>query len=106
MCVCVCVLPHHQPPTHHQLIIITTRYLDTCVAFSEANDRRHLTAGQYGLASKEFTPAMVAAVYENMKNEMPKNHFVIGIKDDVTNTSLDYGEAIDCVSWGGWNGLQ
>lgn len=46
---------------------------------------------------------MVAAVYENMKNEMPKNHFVIGIKDDVTNTSLDYGEAIDCVSWGmGW----
>lgn len=106
-CVCVCVSlasppTTNSPPTHHQLII-TTRYLDTCVAFSEANDRRHLTAGQYGLASKEFTPAMVAAVYENMKNEMPKNHFVIGIKDDVTNTSLDYGEAIDCVSWGmGW----
>ena len=75
-------------------------YLDTCVAFSEAGDRRNLTAGQFGLASKEFTPAMVKAVYDNMLQDVPKNHFVVGIKDDVTNTSLDYGADIDCVPKG------
>lgn len=49
-----------------------------------------IVGGRYGLSSKEFTPAMVKAVYDNLKNDMPKNHFTVGIKDDVTNTSLDY----------------
>ncbi|MBP1778590.1 MAG: pyruvate flavodoxin/ferredoxin oxidoreductase domain protein, partial [candidate division NC10 bacterium] len=45
--------------------------------------------GRYGLASKEFTPAMVKAVYDELKKPAPKNHFTVGIKEDVTNTSLD-----------------
>ncbi len=46
--------------------------------------------GRYGLSSKEFTPAMVKAVYDNMKVVKPKDHFTIGIQDDVSHTSLDY----------------
>lgn len=47
-------------------------------------------AGRYGLASKEFTPTMVKSIFDEMKKEAPKNHFTIGIDDDVTFTSLDY----------------
>ncbi len=46
--------------------------------------------GRYGLSSKEFTPAMVKAVFDELKKDKPKNHFTIGINDDVTHTSLDY----------------
>jgi pyruvate-ferredoxin/flavodoxin oxidoreductase len=49
-----------------------------------------IIGGRYGLSSKEFTPAMVKAVFDNLDNEKPKNHFTVGIKEDVTNTSLDY----------------
>ena len=49
-----------------------------------------ITGGRYGLSSKEFTPAMIKGVYDEMKKSKPKNHFTIGIVDDVTNTSLDY----------------
>jgi len=44
--------------------------------------------GRYGLGSKEFTPAMVKAVFDNLKQKEPKNHFTVGIVDDVTHTSL------------------
>jgi len=46
--------------------------------------------GRYGLSSKEFTPAMVAGVFEELKKFKPKNHFTVGIEDDVTHTSLPY----------------
>lgn len=46
--------------------------------------------GRYGLASKEFTPAMVKAVFDELKKETPKNSFTVGINDDVTHTSLDF----------------
>ena len=46
--------------------------------------------GRYGLSSKEFTPAMVKAVYDNLTAPKPKNHFTIGIIDDVTHTSLEF----------------
>ena len=49
-----------------------------------------IIGGRYGLASKEFTPAMVKGVFDEMKKDKPKNHFTIGINDDVTHTSLDY----------------
>ncbi|MBD3333972.1 MAG: pyruvate:ferredoxin (flavodoxin) oxidoreductase, partial [Candidatus Eisenbacteria bacterium] len=49
-----------------------------------------ILGGRYGLSSKEFTPAMVKGVFDNMKAERPKNHFTVGIRDDVTNTSIDY----------------
>ncbi|MEI7472033.1 MAG: pyruvate:ferredoxin (flavodoxin) oxidoreductase [Chitinophagaceae bacterium] len=50
----------------------------------------NLVGGRYGLSSKEFTPAMVKAVYDELKKEHPKNGFTIGINDDVTHTSLSY----------------
>ncbi|HCN84594.1 MAG TPA: pyruvate:ferredoxin (flavodoxin) oxidoreductase, partial [Sphingobacteriaceae bacterium] len=50
----------------------------------------HVIGGRYGLSSKEFTPAMVKAVFDELKKEKPKNHFTIGIHDDVTFTSLDF----------------
>ncbi len=50
-----------------------------------------ITGGRYGLSSKEFTPAMVKGVFEEMKKEVPKNHFTIGINDDVTHSSISYG---------------
>ena len=52
--------------------------------------------GRYGLASKEFTPAMAAAVFQELGKVLPKNHFTVGIDDDVTFTSLSYDRG---VSW-------
>lgn len=47
-----------------------------------------IVGGRYGLASKEFTPAMVKAVFENLKDDRPKNHFTLGINDDIGHSSL------------------
>jgi len=49
-----------------------------------------IVGGRYGLGSKEFTPAMAKGVFDNLASKSPKNGFTIGIKDDVTNLSLDY----------------
>ncbi len=49
-----------------------------------------VVGGRYGLSSKEFTPAMVKAVFDELETPRARNHFTIGIKDDVTHTSLDY----------------
>ncbi|MCT7973296.1 pyruvate:ferredoxin (flavodoxin) oxidoreductase [Laspinema olomoucense] len=68
-------------------------YLDVVTAMHEewTGDRLpKLVGGRYGLSSKEFTPAMVKAIYDNLSQAKPKNHFTIGINDDVTHTSLDY----------------
>jgi len=50
----------------------------------------YVVGGRYGLSSKEFTPAMIKGVFDNLKLPRPKSNFVIGIKDDILNTSLDY----------------
>ncbi|MBL0356014.1 MAG: pyruvate:ferredoxin (flavodoxin) oxidoreductase [Chitinophagaceae bacterium] len=50
----------------------------------------NLVGGRYGLSSKEFTPAMVKAVYDELKKDHPKNNFTVGINDDVTHLSLAY----------------
>ena len=75
-------------------------YLDVVNAISEKHINGELQfaypriiGGRYGLSSKEFTPAMVKAVFDEMKKDKPKNHFTVGIIDDVTNTSLDYDAA-------------
>ncbi len=68
-------------------------YLDTITAIVEewqGSAAPKVVGGRYGLSSKEFTPAMVKAVYDNLAQAKPKNHFTIGINDDVTNTSLDF----------------
>ena len=54
-----------------------------------------LVGGRYGLSSKEFTPAMVKAVFEELGKPSPKNHFTIGIEDDVTHLSLPYDASFD-----------
>ncbi len=65
-------------------------YLDVCSALYE-NGRNDIkvVGGRYGLGSKEFNPSMVGAVYENLEQAEPKNHFTVGIDDDVTHTSLE-----------------
>ena len=66
-------------------------YVDVITALHEAgrSDIR-IIGGRYGLSSKEFTPAMVKAVFENLAQNAPKNHFTVGINDDVWGTSLTY----------------
>lgn len=65
-------------------------YLDTVSAFVESGRQMpHIVGGRYGLSSKEFTPAMVKAVYDNLGEKEPKNHFTVGIIDDLTKTNLD-----------------
>lgn len=64
-------------------------YLDVCTAFMEHDEAPRILGGRYGLGSKEFTPTMIKAVYDNMLSLKPKNHFTVGIVDDVTHTSLD-----------------
>ncbi len=61
----------------------------------------NIVGGRYGLSSKEFTPAMVKAVYDELKKNHPKNGFTVGINDDVTFTSLDYDPAfkLDESAW-------
>jgi pyruvate-ferredoxin/flavodoxin oxidoreductase len=72
-------------------------YLDVVDAISEkymSGDLKiqfpKVVGGRYGLSSKEFTPAMVKAVLDNLKEKKPKAHFTVGIKEDVTNSSLDF----------------
>ncbi|MHB1146530.1 MAG: pyruvate:ferredoxin (flavodoxin) oxidoreductase [Lutibacter sp.] len=66
-------------------------YLDVVTAFVEMGDYMPtIIGGRYGLSSKEFTPAMVKGIYDELDENSPKNHFTIGINDDVTNTSLTY----------------
>ncbi len=64
-------------------------YTDVCTAFMEHGISPKIIGGRYGLSSKEFTPNMIKAVYDNMKSFQPKNHFTVGIIDDVTHTSLE-----------------
>ncbi|MGZ4989394.1 MAG: pyruvate:ferredoxin (flavodoxin) oxidoreductase, partial [Methylobacter sp.] len=52
-----------------------------------------VVGGRYGLSSKEFTPGMIKAVFDELKQAQPKNHFTIGIHDDVTHTSLEWDAA-------------
>ena len=75
-------------------------YLDVCAALKEAGrESIAVIGGRYGLGSKEFTPTHVKAVFENLKGEM-KNHFTVGIVDDVTNTSLPVGDIFNAAPEG------
>ena len=69
-------------------------YLDVVAALAEMHRKATVIGGRYGLGSKEFTPSMILAIYRNLEGEK-KNHFTIGINDDVTGTSLQVTEMID-----------
>ncbi len=76
-------------------------YLDVCSALMEKGVTKvQVVGGRYGLGSKEFTPSMVLAVYKNLEAKESKNHFTIGIYEDVTNTSLDFSEKFDAAPAG------
>ena len=68
---------------------ILTAYMERHAANPNAGIPR-IIGGRYGLSSKEFTPAMVKAVFDELKQVQPKNHFTVGIVDDVTHTSLSF----------------
>ncbi len=83
-------------------------YLDVVSALAEAGRNMEVVlAGRYGMGSKEFTPSMVKAIYDNMRGAQ-KNHFTVGIEDDVTHTSLPIKDIIhtdaegtkSCMFWG------
>jgi len=102
---------HALPPTVEAIAVLDRTkepgavgeplYLDVVTALSEAESQStHLVqpmprviGGRYGLSSKEFTPAMVKGVFDELAKEKSKNHFTVGIVDDVTHTSLDYDPA-------------
>jgi pyruvate-ferredoxin/flavodoxin oxidoreductase len=75
-------------------------YKDVVTAISEAHASGaskfaafpRVVGGRYGLSSKEFTPGMIKGVFDELKKDQPKNHFTIGIFDDVGGTSLDWDE--------------
>ena len=71
-------------------------YEDICAAYINDKNRPEIFAGRYGLSSKDTTPAQIKAVYDNLLLDEPKNHFTIGIVDDVTNLSLPMGPALNC----------
>ena len=79
-------------------------YQDVVTALAEASASGELErmprviGGRYGLSSKEFTPAMVKAVFDELGKDNPKNHFTVGINDDVTHTSLDFDPAFQVES--------
>jgi pyruvate-ferredoxin/flavodoxin oxidoreductase len=78
-------------------------YQDVITALSEGQTEGfapfatlpRVIGGRYGLSSKEFTPAMIIGVFAELTKSKPKNHFTVGILDDVSHTSLDYDPAID-----------
>ena len=68
-------------------------YQDVQTVLAEAGKKDiRVLGGRYGLSSKEFNPTMIVPIYENAAAEEPKNHFTVGIVDDVTFTSLPIGE--------------
>jgi pyruvate-ferredoxin/flavodoxin oxidoreductase len=85
-------------------------YLDVVAALAEGTEQGaaalgnatgpRVIGGRYGLASKEFTPAMAAAVFAELRKERPKNHFTVGIVDDVTGNSLPWDRSFTTESPG------
>ncbi|HEY9062098.1 MAG TPA: pyruvate:ferredoxin (flavodoxin) oxidoreductase [Pseudobacteroides sp.] len=83
-------------------------YQDIATVYYDQEVRPLIVCGRYGLGSKDTTPAQVIAVFDNLKADAPKNHFTVGIVDDVTNLSLPIGEEVDttgegtisCKFWG------
>jgi pyruvate-ferredoxin/flavodoxin oxidoreductase len=71
--------------------------VNECMALSSTpiHSSVRIIGGRYGLSSKEFTPGMVNAVFDELTKEKPKNHFTVGIVDDVTHLSLDYDGGYD-----------
>ncbi len=83
-------------------------YEDVRSLFYDQENRPVVVGGRYGLSSKDTTPTQIKAVFDNLREDDPKDHFTIGINDDVTNTNLELTEHINpspagtvrCKFWG------
>ena len=83
-------------------------YLDVLESFSDSDRNPRIIAGRYGLGQKDTRPAHIKSVFDNLAKDEPKNHFTVGIIDDVTNTSLEVdnsfvisdGQTTRCIFWG------
>ncbi|MEX2565033.1 MAG: pyruvate:ferredoxin (flavodoxin) oxidoreductase [Cyclobacteriaceae bacterium] len=81
-------------------------YQDVVTVLAEAYNQGKISnfpcivGGRYGLSSKEFTPGMVKGVFDELKKASPKNHFTVGIKDDVSQSSITYNPAYDIIPEG------
>ena len=80
-------------------------YLDVKSMFYGKSIQPMIIGGRYGLSSKDTTPAQILAVFENLAAEAPKEHFTVGITDDVTNLSLPVGEEISLAQPGTFEAL-
>jgi len=80
-------------------------YLDVKSMFYGKSIQPMIIGGRYGLSSKDTTPAQILAVFENLAAEAPKEHFTVGITDDVTNLSLPVGEEISLAKPGTFEAL-
>ena len=83
-------------------------YLDVLEAFADSDRNPKIIAGRYGLGQKDTRPAHFKSVFDNLAKEDAKNHFTVGINDDVTHTSLEVdnsfvindGKTTRCIFWG------
>ena len=83
-------------------------YLDVLEAFADSDRNPKIIAGRYGLGQKDTRPAHFKSVFDNLAKDEPKNHFTVGINDDVTHTSLEVdesfvisdGKTTRCIFWG------
>ncbi|MGL5676716.1 MAG: pyruvate:ferredoxin (flavodoxin) oxidoreductase [Cellulosilyticaceae bacterium] len=83
-------------------------YLDVCSAFYGKEVQPEIIGGRYGLGSKDVRPSDIKAIFDNLTAEAPKNHFTVGIVDDVTNTSIEVDSdlkitqpgTVRCKFWG------
>lgn len=81
-------------------------YLDVSNAVRESfatgelklNGLPKITGGRYGLSSKEFTPAMIRGIFEELKREQPRNHYTVGINDDLTHSHINYDPSFNIES--------
>jgi len=73
-------------------------YEDVITALVELDRKVKVIGGRYGLSSKEFTPAMIKGIFDEMTKDEPKKCFTVGIKDDVTNLSIDYDPSFNIES--------
>ncbi|MFI3328577.1 MAG: pyruvate:ferredoxin (flavodoxin) oxidoreductase [Rikenellaceae bacterium] len=97
----ICVLDRTKEPGAHAEPL----FLDFVEMFNDEASKPEIIGGRYGLSSKDTTPAHILAVFNNLAAAAPKNHFTVGIEDDVTMLSLPIGEPVALGKEGTFEGV-
>ncbi|MFR9649541.1 MAG: pyruvate:ferredoxin (flavodoxin) oxidoreductase [Rikenellaceae bacterium] len=97
----ICVMDRTKEPGAHAEPL----YLDVKEVFYGVENQPMIVGCRYGLSSKDTTPAQILALYDNLAQETPRDHFVVGINDDVTNLSLKVGEEVAVAAEGTFEAL-